>query len=266
MAPIMVGVDGSRSAERALRWAVGAFGTLGGELLLVSVAPPDVDGRQIEEQLLAEWSGPVQERCCPFRTMVVSGVPGPALAAVASEVGPRLVVVGAGHERWYPALHLGSASHYLAQRVDRPLCIVPLDTEGFAADQVVVGVDGSAGSDAAMRWAATIASYCGGKVTAAHGWQRSATRMTNVAVGVNDQDAAVRACRDWVAPLEDAGVLADVLAAEGAPCQVLARALAETGANLLVLGGRRSPGRLGIAPLCALQAALAPTVLVPAAA
>ena len=268
MQPIVVGLDGSPSSAEALRWALGAASSSRAELLLVSVVPAGADAQAIEVAMLREWAGEVEASGVPFRTEVVEGVAGPILTAVAAGVGDCLVVVGQGHDEWFPALHLGSASHYLAQHVDRPLCVVPSGHSLFDPFHIVVGLDGSAGSMAAAQWAADLAVRSGGKATAIYAWQRSGTRMTNVVGGPDTWVDADRACRSWAGGLDAAGILTEARAVEGEPSKVLAAAVATAAAGLVVLGTRagvrRRDVRLGRVALRILGLGEVPVVLVPA--
>jgi nucleotide-binding universal stress UspA family protein len=263
---IVVGVDGSRSADNAVAWAAGAARALGAELLLVTVVAPGADAEACERHLLAEWSHAAQEARAPFRTEVLVGDPRLELSEVAAHAGAPLVVVGAGHERWFPALHLGSTSHYLAQHSDRSVAIVP-ELHTFDAGHMVVGVDGSEGSAAATRWAAWMAQGAGGDVTAVHAWQRSPARVSGATGGANSAEDAARMCRAWSTELDAAGVLAGSVAMESAAVEALLKTVAEVGAGVLVLGTRGAGGflslRLGSVALHVLQEAHVPTVLVP---
>ena len=250
---IVVGVDGSKSAQSAAGWATGAAEALGAELLEVVVTDGD----------------PPEPKAGGRRMLVLRGDPRQQLLAAAGDASAALIVVGAGHERWYPALHLGSTSHYVAHHADRPVAVVPLDRGVFNARHIVVGVDGSPGSAAASRWAGGLAHRVAGDVTALFAWQRSAGTMRNVAGGVGCAADAESACQAWTEELEVAGVLAGISVAEAEPVRALADAVASTGAGVLVLGTRGGGGfhslQLGSVALRALQQAPTPVVLVPPA-
>ena len=266
MGSILVGVDGSRSAGWAQDWAIGLARLTGAELVLAAA----IGGEEVDEaqrSMRADWAKPTEKAGLAFRTVVRPGDPRQLLCDLAVEESAELVVVGAGHERWFPALHLGSASHYLAHHLDCPLAIIPADRGDFDAHHLVVGLDGSPGSVAACAWAAAMATTAVGTVTAVHAWQRSGSRSHSVALALNCHEDALCAVTVWAQPLRDAGVLSDTQAVEAHPADALAKALADTGSSLLVIGTRGAGGfrqlRLGSAALRVLQAVHVPTVLVP---
>lgn len=260
---IIVGADGSRSSANAVTWAVGAAQAWGAELLFVSVIAPGADATQCERRLLTTWSAAAQRATVPFRTEVLTGDPHRTLLDLGVETGAALTVVGAGRQRWFPALHLGSTSHGLAQHTDRPVAVVTGDV-AFDGSHLVVGVDGSEGAAAACRWAAWAAGATAGDVTAVYAWQRAPSR---VAVGVNRQATADDACAAWTKELEAAHVLAAAAAVEAEPVDALLTAVAEAEAGMLVLGTRGEGAfhslRLGSVALRALQRTPVPVVLVP---
>jgi len=263
---IVVGVDGSTSAAHAVAWATGAAPALGAELLLVTVAAPGADAVACEHRLLGEWSQTAQQAHVAFRTEVLFGDPRLELLDVAAHVDAPLVVIGGSHERWFPALHLGSTSHYLAQHTDRAVAVVP-EHDGFDAGHLVVGLDGSDGGAAAARWAGWVAASTGGDVTAVHAWQRSPLRVCRATGGAGSDDEAAQLCRQWSQDLAASGVLANAVAIEAEPVEALLKAVASTGAGMLVLGTRGAGGflslRLGSVALRALQGTHVPVVLVP---
>jgi len=266
MGSIVVGVDGSPGSAAAAGWAAGYAKVSGSDLLLVSAVAHECDTADTEVLLEGEWAQPASRAGWTGDARVVVGDPRLALHEVASEVGATLVVVGTGSERWFPALHLGSTSHYLAHHTDRPLAVVPSGHDRFDGSHIVVGVDGSAGSAAAVGWSNRLALLSGGKVSAVLGWAASPARVAGAST-LNSQDEAEEACRRWAGLLEASGVLLGCRVRAGDPVAVLARAVDEEGAAILVLGTRGVGGfkdlRVGSVALHLLQGASVPTVLVP---
>jgi nucleotide-binding universal stress UspA family protein len=129
---------------------------------------------------------------------------------------------------------------------------------------IVVGVDGSVHSDAAVRWALEVAEFRGGEVTAVFAWQVPFLSFP----GAYDQDELEKAAKEFlidrlssIAPKP--AVPLRPLVAEGDPAESLI--IAAEDADLLVLGTRgrsRFPGlALGsVAQRCA-AAAHSPVLL-----
>lgn len=165
---IAVGVDGSPDAERALRWAVSWAERTGGSIRAVmawdypalAVMPPPL-GMPIppEEHMVDATRSALAKSVQPIRS--TSGVEitevvrrGPAAQALLDEAeNASLLVVGTRGRGRLAAVLLGSVSRKVAAAAPCPVAVIP-DVDGLTLDHpVVVGVDGSAGSLAALRWA-----------------------------------------------------------------------------------------------------------------
>jgi nucleotide-binding universal stress UspA family protein len=131
--------------------------------------------------------------------------------------------------------------------------------------RVVVGVDGSAHGDAALRWALAQAESRRGEVTAVFAWQQPLVSIP----GAFDREELEQAAKDFlvekvsaVAPSPKVPLLP--LVAEGDPAEALV--VAANGADLLVVGTRgRSPfmgGVLGSVSLRCAAGAGCPVTLV----
>jgi nucleotide-binding universal stress UspA family protein len=113
------------------------------------------------------------------------------------------------------------------------------------AYKAVVGVDGSANSEAALRWALADAEKHGGQVTALFVWQVPFSSFP----GLYDREALEKASKEFV--IEKVSAVASTpavpvlpLVAEGDPAEALV--IASRDADLLVLGTR---GRSALAGL-----------------
>jgi nucleotide-binding universal stress UspA family protein len=124
-------------------------------------------------------------------------------------------------------------------------------TKTEKAPRIVVGVDGSASSMAALRWAVHQAALTGGTVDAVVAWRMPAT-MTGfgfapvaVADGSDMEQTAQRVLDQAVSRVVDPehGPVVRRLAVQGFPAPVLLGASA--GADLLVLGSRGHGGFSG---------------------
>jgi nucleotide-binding universal stress UspA family protein len=139
---IMIAVDGSESAGRAVSWVAEHAGALGAEVVAVHavdqpaylmsafnyypVAPITDEGRDaIAEVAEREWCAPLTKREVPVRVVLRDGAPATVLLELANEERPDLVVTGQRGLGGFAELLLGSTSHQLAHHLDRPLLIVP---------------------------------------------------------------------------------------------------------------------------------------------
>jgi nucleotide-binding universal stress UspA family protein len=258
---IVVGVDGSAASLEALRWAVGLAGTSGAPVSAVyaftpsyaEVSPAQYEFLQTEAaQTLGVWCAEtgVAESVDPF---VVGGGPG-ALLTIAHQ--SDLLVVGTRGDYGIAHLHLGSVAHHLVHHTSVPLAIVPSRVAGGRISRLVVGVDGSVGSGAAVTFAASLARALDATVVVVH----AAAPGTEVPV--------VARVREWAAPLEAEGVGFEVeISTDVVPVEAMCRAIAAKPDTLAVVGTRGLGGfsglRLGgvathLAHTCEVAVALVP--------
>lgn len=264
---ILVGVDGSNGADAALRWAAGAAQALGLELEVVTAVAPDAPadaGSTAAANLAGEWTEVIRTDGLQPTTTVLRGDPRQALVEAAAADGVLLTVVGSTGTGWFPALHLGSVGHHLVQHAPGPVAVIPPDTPGFAAGTVVLGLDGSAGSGAALQWCADLGAPGQVVVVNAH------TPAARAGAAVPEpawEVAAELQCRQWAAPLHQAGRLAGVEVVDDDPARAVAGLADRHSADLVVIGARGSGGfsglRLGSVALRLLHHAERPTVVVP---
>lgn len=167
---ILVGVDGSPAADHAVAWTVAyaarqgasvralmtwdvpAYMSLGPLTSDPSPASRSADAARatleaVEERVEDGPGGPVV-------TVLRQGPAAATLLAEAAEIDASLVVVGTRGLGPVRRAVMGSVSSRVARDSTCPVAVVapgaPVDSSG----PVVVGVDGSAGSIAALRWAA----------------------------------------------------------------------------------------------------------------
>lgn len=119
----------------------------------------------------------------------------------------------------------------------------------MSREQIVVGVDGSASSRAALSWAATLARSLAAEITAVHamGLLEHLEGEIPVASEANRAEIARVFEERWCAPLGEHGLGCRRLLRDGPVAEVLLAVTEEVGADLLVVGARaasRRPGRL----------------------
>jgi nucleotide-binding universal stress UspA family protein len=191
---VVVGVDGSDRARTALAWGLQEARLRGGAVRPVTVWPEDGpphahDGgigrpsvADFERDVLSRMSADAAEvaaatgcEAVPVHTEVRYGQPAQQLIDTAGDDG--LLVVGSRGRGGVRGAVLGSVSQQCAQYGRGPVVVVRDDDSSHgavlwqgAASRVVVGVDGSAGSVAALRFAAAEARLRGGELHVVHAW------------------------------------------------------------------------------------------------
>jgi nucleotide-binding universal stress UspA family protein len=130
---IVVGVDGSPSSQRAVRWASQQAKLTGATLRAVSswrwpnyitIVPPGVDlagdtRRTLDEVLEVALAG---SEDLSVTRHVIEGPPGPALLTQAQDA--TLLVVGAQGRAAFPGMLLGSVAEYCVRHGSCPVVVV----------------------------------------------------------------------------------------------------------------------------------------------
>jgi nucleotide-binding universal stress UspA family protein len=133
---VVLGLDNSPGAQRALGLAVRLAGSLGVPLVLVhGVAPPGGVGEEAGEarEAIEEFDELVTRPAVAAAeaagvsavVQLVDDRPAQALVAAAEEHDAEVIVVGTWNESPLRGLLLGSVAHKLLQLSDRPVLCVP---------------------------------------------------------------------------------------------------------------------------------------------
>ena len=256
--PVVVGVDGSASAYRAVEWAAGEAHRRGVGLRLVrafswtTADHPtgwvaryrnemlDVSRRQVARavRVAADTQSDVEAE-----SQVAIGAPIEVLSSEARRA--QLLVLGDRGLGEVAGLVLGSVAVSLAASGACPVVVVRGERAG-ADGAVVVGVDGSPVSEAALAFAFDAAAARGVDLVAVHAWSPTAI------------DEELASLVEWDASAESA-VLAERLAGWGQKYPQVAvrrtvvrdgavRALvtASAGAQLVVVGSRGRGNAAGL--------------------
>jgi nucleotide-binding universal stress UspA family protein len=182
---IVVGIDGSEPGRRALRWALAEARLHGAALHVVhgwhtpQIFIPDayrsevVEGRGMREAALDLIDRELDAVGADADTGVVierSAVHHYAARALieASETA-ALVVVGRHGEAGFPAEAIAPKAVQVAHHAACPVAVVP-DTWSGDGRGIVVGIDGSEQSLAALQWAADEAQKREASLTAVMAW------------------------------------------------------------------------------------------------
>lgn len=189
LARVIVGVDGSEGSIQALRWAAHEAARRQWTLHVMTCAqlPVSIEAGMVGAGAFAgstmdtivQEQEQVNQRAVDLaRTFglglevtgeTVLGAPGYAIVSASHE--EDLVVVGASSHPGRLADVLGSVSTVVAHRAKGPVVVVHgSERRDEAIGRIVVGIDGSNGSDAALLWAAEEAMRCSAELVLVHGW------------------------------------------------------------------------------------------------
>ncbi len=286
MTTIIVGVDGSDAARRALEWAVAEARLRDARLTVVHslehrysgeawmLAQPDFT--QVDEAALAVLDAGVDLASGQAPGLEVTGHLGygsPAAVLLETAADAQMVVVGARGLGGLAGLWLGSVSRQVTHHSPVPVAVVPSEGSTSARTgpaRVVVGVDGSPESVQALGFAVTEARVRAAHLRVVHTWTFPALAILPFTPDVPspeelaaDGEALIERC------LADAGGADDVTIEPTVEAGSAAEALvaAAEDADLLVVGARGAGGFLGlrvgsVADACAGRSPV-PVIIVP---
>ena len=135
--PDLAGVDGSDNSRRALVWAILLAQRFQAELVAVHAVgllsdlgegPPVPSQSHLDELRLKferDWCAPLRASAVPHRLLLRDGPPVPVLVGTADDESADLIVVGSRGVGGFPELLLGSTSHHVVERANRPVLVVP---------------------------------------------------------------------------------------------------------------------------------------------
>lgn len=257
--PIVVGVDGSEQSLLALKWAADEARTRHVILHIVYAGtryPKTVPDWFRPGGDLTAGEAVVDDAVALVATshpgVIVSGTTTEVPAAEALTTASRsagLLVVGARGRGGFPGLLLGSVGEACMQQASCPVAVIrtgPIEAGSLDRGRIVVGVDGSACSDQALRWALEEGERRSVSVVAVHAWHQPYN--SGLAVGLSNQYEVLAA-----EVVEQAKVRADhwsprvPFVAElryGPAVAVLREACAPD--DLLVVGSRGRKGMHGV--------------------
>ena len=179
---VVVGFDGSEASLLTAKWAAAEAQLRGLGLTLINALIPPTSGgtfgpgmavgldtlediRKAAQATLDEVAGTLEGP--DIQSIVQIGSPTGVLLE-ASETAALIVVGSRGHGG-FKELLLGSVSSQLVAHADCPVIVMRHETDA-ANDQIVVGIDGSPSSNAAVGFAFATASLHKWKVVAVHAW------------------------------------------------------------------------------------------------
>jgi nucleotide-binding universal stress UspA family protein len=264
VARIVVGVDGSAHADRALRWAAAEAQLRAAEVELVHSyvmplhrPPLGTSSRALAEATMDQTVARNREALGQVKwSTTLVPVLGSSYAHALMEAGDEadMVVLGSRGLGGFAELILGSTSCRTAGHAPCPVAVIRGEGEIPGRDggrAIVVGVDGSRAARRALRWALDEAELRAAPLTVVHGYAApTALRLSGAAH--DRQRAQMRsAARERASGLVEralatvgvpSGVQVDRILAAGSPADALLQA-ADSAA--LVVVGTRGYGALG---------------------
>ena len=247
---VVVGLDPGPDSERVLEWAAAEAATRGLSLCLIHALEPVItelpltperNGTRHEtaERLLVEARAHIQlAHPVTVRTEVVDRPAVPAVLDAARDAS--LVVLGARGHGVIHGLLLGSVSRHVSQHARCPVVVVREQADP-RQDRILVGVDGSPGSQDALGFAIEHAARRNAPVMAVYGWHErdyGASSMTTWTRSAEQIAAAERMLEEVLNPWrsEHPGVQLSGEAIPVHPARLLADGSEHAG--LVVVGSR----------------------------
>lgn len=245
MGRIVVGVDGSPPADRALRWAVreAELRSSAVEIVHCFVAHGAGPVAQAQERQLAEAR--LEAITTRNRTSLdrvkwsaaaTAGASVPSSGLIAAAVGAEVLVVGARGAEGFQRLRLGSTGFRTAAHSKVPVAVISADGSGPESMDgrrpLVVGVDGSPPARRALLWAIDEARRRAVPLTVVYASQHIGSANPEIAAA--SRDAAEAIMRSVKSDTDDDRRTVETVIVHGRPAGVLLELAG--GDHLLVVG------------------------------
>ncbi|GAA3751427.1 universal stress protein [Salinactinospora qingdaonensis] len=271
---VVVGVDGSDSSRWALEWSAHEAHLRGlGVRIVTAVTPSEREGpfgelfrrdesaeshRTQDARALVEYARDWVKRLYPeleVDTRLVKQRPADAVLEAAGEPGAAVVIIGSRGMGKLGSAFIGSVGVELAAHSPVPLVVLPKKHEEAQGvkGRIIVGVDGSEGSQRAVDFAFAEAEYRGAELVALCAWQPVSaftSAMGPLPPEVLDDSRMVEAAQHTLdhALLGPRQSYPDVVVTTRKVCAHPAVALLEesTPADLIVVGSRGKGGFAGL--------------------
>src|SRR5262245_48593160 len=257
MNEFVVGVDGSDHSRMALQWAAATADAAGVparavQSWTVPMVPTSALMPVAPILLSPTEAGEVQQLTQQSTTAIVEDTLGSSAAATTSVLeGPpagalletvtsdSVLVLGSRGRGGFAGLLLGSVSQECVEYASCPVVVVRIDRTITEGDVILVGKDGSEGSQRALAWAHALAGATGAVLRAVYAW-RGGEAERPPEKGDRMRSRAADAVEGWTQQLDD-DIESDEI--EGDPREVLVSA-AERYSPALIVVGRRGAGGL----------------------
>jgi nucleotide-binding universal stress UspA family protein len=197
---LLVGFDGSADAQRALEWGIAEAAQRKATLRVVisrgarlSSYPRPVD--EVVAAMTAKWVDQAQDtlRQAGLPTDLVEIADGPpAEVLVEGSDSSTLVVLGSRGYGRISGPYMGSVSQHVTRYAAGPVVVVR-PAANPDSTRIVVGVDGSGGSEDALEFAFERASRSGAALFVLYGWRSHAETAMGMGVPVTVAEEKVGA-------------------------------------------------------------------------
>lgn len=248
---VVVAVDGSDASRAALRWALSLDAPVRAVRAwsyptslplpwsrLATHTPEEVD-RDVRVQIEQVVADEVDDsRGDAVEIAVLRGPATAALIAHVSTTGARQLVLGSRGLGGFSGLLLGSVSRHCLEYAPCAVTVVPGPERARATTgitTIVVGLDGSALSGRALDHAVLLAESTGAGVVAAHAFDPTFAELPPE-VATELRGGVERQVQDQCGRRLALPVVKDCRLLDGDARQVLLDVVADTGAELLVVG------------------------------
>jgi nucleotide-binding universal stress UspA family protein len=197
-----------------------------------SVRSPAEEDQRAEQELREVLAAELGDGAGAVEVEVARGRAGDVLLASAARADTDMVVLGARGLGGFDGMLLGSVTQQVVERATRPVVVIrgePADA-AIPPKEVLVAVDGSAGSAEALGWAVSVAEATDGEIIAVH--------APGVAVSNAQHEEAEQALEQWTAPLRERGVRHRTHVGDGDARTVIVQVAEDQDADLVVVGTR----------------------------
>ena len=188
---IMVGFDGSPSAQKALDWALRRAETAGNDVVVLYVADTSWDSDAFTAAPMLQGHGEVVLAGAAFHadskaphvtvtSRVATGNPVAVLCAEAEAAGAELLVVGSYRKDLYERITTSAVSVRVAAAATVPVAVIP-DLPHEHRRGVVVGIDGAESSVAVLEAAVVEARLSGEPLLVLAAWTLPPTAQNDFA-------------------------------------------------------------------------------------
>lgn len=265
----LVGDDGSEKAALAVAWAheLAARTELELRALRVTDQEDAAERRTLTAELEARVCEPARRRGVQASADVAFGDPRDVFLEQISDQHADLVVVGDTGRWGVIRPPLGSLAAHLVHHSPQPVAVVPGAGGPLDGARLVVGVDGSDDSRAALAWAAALASRLGGSVDAVSLYDPVADSYPHGPTSSNWHTTLEPMARAAVTSIQEPGVAIDLHVFGAQRVEGLMEVGTEVEAAAIVVGARGHGGfrrlLLGGTALQLLHHSDRPVVVVP---